>query len=239
MEFSKALKSKQSTITFLENHLDDSTQTNILSKCIGKIARVINEFSDVKLWSIPSESALQVLEFIIAESKSDTVVELGAGYGIWTELLRKRNPKIKFIATDSFQSHNTKESDDVEKLTYQEAIEKYNSKSTLFFWSWCPYQLNINDSLVDVDNYVHIGEPPGGSCGNESLFEQQDFIYHHYVPRFFGSTDNFNRHRHYQCMIWLSKTIKDKPIFPGQLRYDGQELPEIDFSDMSDDCCLM
>lgn len=108
------------------------------------------------------------------EENPTVILEVGAGDGRLTHFLQEKMNelmpgKVKIIATDS-SDWKIPLAFPVEKMSHNEALEKYKPKIVIS--SWMPYQYDWTADFraaESVDEYILIGEADGGCCGDEWL----------------------------------------------------------------------
>lgn len=141
-------------------------------------------------WSVPSRSSLkQIKEFV----GSDLVLEIAAGRGLWSALMRSVNMNV--IATSIVDDIYYDEDDmqkiwsDIELLDCTEAVTKYSDANCLFI-SWGNGQLNKCLPIFKGNKIVVIGERGGCTDWFEDN-EKYGFALHSYVfiPRWTGLRD--------------------------------------------------
>lgn len=128
-------------------------------------------------WAIPSMLAIQeIAEF----ADGETILEIGAGMGLWARLLRDSG--VKVVATDPYPG--TSYSDPqreyvgvyttVEKLTDEQALVAYPDADVLML-CWPPYQDPMADYALRAftgSRVVYIGEYLGGCNATDRFFYQ-------------------------------------------------------------------
>lgn len=129
------------------------------------------EFSVKISWSVPSLSAVKKIANYIG---TDKCLEIAAGHGLWTLLLKTEG--VSMIATDKFEGYGTDKRitfTDVVDLDHRDAIKKY-SKYNALFMSWPPFNNPLAyESLKKFkgDKFIYIGEPKGGCTGDDAFFD--------------------------------------------------------------------
>jgi len=108
------------------------------------------------------------------EAHKQPIVELCAGNGKLSYHLRKRG--INIIPTDDF-SWTMKRERFVERLSYDDAIRKYQPETALV--SWCPNETSLRGMLDSgIRNLFYIGEEIGGSTGlTNNVISKYSFDY--------------------------------------------------------------
>lgn len=101
----------------------------------------------------------------------NNVLEVGAGNGELSRLLRERG--INIVATDNGSWYRSKMPNDVKRLKYQTAIEKY--KPDLIICSWMPFQQDWTPDFRNstAKEYLLIGEI-GGCCADTESFDEKE-----------------------------------------------------------------
>lgn len=135
----------------------------------AECCRNIRYFQKNYSWAIPCKEAI---ECIYNFSEKEKILEIGAGLGLWAQLLKLRG--VNIIATDNFMSHTDKNKERycyIEDIDANGAIEKYDVKILLIIW---PPMTNMATEAVKRFNgnkIIYIGEKKGGCTGNSSFFD--------------------------------------------------------------------
>jgi len=153
---------KKTTIDILQN-LSKTKNTAEKMNLMDKLPfRRREQFIKNYSYAVPEEKAIDELAKFIS---TDTCLEVGAGSGLWSYLLRSKG--IKMIATDAQYSSFEMEKWEkyyinVEKLDGESAIKKYaNCNVLMMCWSRIDFDKNFKGS-----KYIYIGENEGQStCG--------------------------------------------------------------------------
>ena len=106
-------------------------------------------------WAIPTKKAIEEITKFV---DGDTVLETGAGSGIWAYLLQ--NAGVKVMATDSGNEPFRKCYTEIEKLDAKEAVSKYHNANALFM---CWSRVGPPRSFTG-NKYIYIGEPGYDGC---------------------------------------------------------------------------
>jgi len=132
--------------------------------------RNIRDFQLSYSWAIPCEEAI---ECIYNFAEKEKILEIGAGLGLWAQLLKLRGADI--LAIDNFISHTDKNKERyfyVEDLDANSAMQKYDdAKILLMIW---PPMTNMASDAVKIFNgnkIIYIGEYREGCTGNSSFFD--------------------------------------------------------------------
>lgn len=118
-------------------------------------------------WAIPSH---EVIKKIAAFVGSDTILEIGAGSGLWASLIANEGTSI--IATDNYQSqakHGTYYK--VERIKHTTALRKYGNQCNVLMLCWPPYGNEMADHALRLfkgSKVISIGETNG--CTGTSNF---------------------------------------------------------------------
>jgi len=129
-------------------------------------------------WSVPNEESIdKLVEFI----NNDSVLEIGAGYGLWAKLLQEKG--VNITATDIQQplegsryKPENKRYFHIDKLNHMEALQKYQGYNVLMM-VWPPYDDPMaNDVLkaFDGNKLIYVGEGNYGCTGDECFHSQLD-----------------------------------------------------------------
>ena len=126
------------------------------------------ELGNMYSWSIPDEDSLnKIIEFVGEKS----ILEIGSGLGLWAYLLRLSN--ITVFTTDEAVD-NDKNWTDVEKLSYTDALTKYDDDEKVLMLSWPPFDddLAVN-SLKEFkgNQLIYIG-----GYGDDSITANKAFF---------------------------------------------------------------
>lgn len=123
-------------------------------------------------WAVPTIEALQTIE----EVSPNGVVEIGAGSGYWTGMLRQRG--VDVIAYDpdppsmgESEWHTGFEWSPVEVGNHR-VISDHADRTLLLVWP--NYSRRWTDAVVELyqgDTVVYVGEGPGGCTGTRRMHE--------------------------------------------------------------------
>lgn len=150
------------------------------------------EYSKIFGWSIPSVSALEKIKEFVG---TDTVLEIAAGRGFWSALLKSIGMNV--IATSIADGHYYSAADmektwlDIELLDCVEAVNKYSDANCLFI-SWGNGQLYKSLREFKGNKLIVIGEGLDGCTDaldendNEFGFELKEFVE---IPVWWGIHD--------------------------------------------------
>jgi hypothetical protein len=140
-------------------------------------------------WSIPS---LESLEDAVSFIELDTVVEIAAGVGFWSALLRSKNVNVytTSIVDNHYYNHKEMETNiwtPIEILSGVDAVQKYTDANCLFL-SWGNGVLYQVLPLFKGNKIIIIGEDEGGctdylDCDDFYLVKCVD------IPRWRGLND--------------------------------------------------
>jgi hypothetical protein len=138
-------------------------------------------YNNSTAWAIPT---LNVIKYIKEIAGDDSILEIGAGYGLWAALLTMIGCKI--IPTDDYSWMKTKTGEDeetyinVENISYGNALEKYKECKILFLcWPHAANDMPYNTikKFTEENNgqiLIYIGEDEGGRTGSPEFFEYLD-----------------------------------------------------------------
>ena len=142
--------------------------------CFDKEHPVYEMLTEEFVEALGNYTAERIKTYLQKHQGNITILEVGAGDGRLTHFLNDKlkacglNPdQFKIVATDSGK-FNIQASFPVEKLTYQEALQKHQPQMVLC--SWMPIHQDWTKAFREknsVQEYILIGEPEGGSCGDE------------------------------------------------------------------------
>ncbi len=144
-------------------------------------------------WSIPSLNSLEeALNFI----RNDTVLEIAAGVGFWSALLRSKNVNVHTTSIVDNHYYNNKEMEhniwtEVEILDGTDAVQKYTDANCLFL-SWGNGILYKTLPLFKGNKIIVIGECEGGCTDylNTDDFDEFELIQCITIPRWRGLCDD-------------------------------------------------
>lgn len=126
-------------------------------------------------WSIPSETALEKINEFVGP---DTVLEIAAGRGLWSALMKKTNMNV--ITTSIADGHyfDKKQMEktwtDIELLDCVDAVTKYGDANCLFI-SWGSGQLYRSLRSYNGKKLVVIGEGIDGCTDALDYVNEFDF----------------------------------------------------------------
>lgn len=135
-------------------------------------------------WAVPSRNTIKrLVEFI----GNDSVLELGAGSGLWAHLLQLKG--VDIIPTDNKSEPCHRYFTDVENLDVEAALEKYSDRKVLLV-CW-PRMSFYESQLIGRPKVIFIGENDDGCTGtivipNVSPWKKVAQINH---PRWLGLND--------------------------------------------------
>ena len=162
------------------NNLFDLIEKYTLDKLGGDIHTLLTYnnlmyrvgFVKVFGWSIPSRSSLMELQQNVG---NDTVLEIAAGKGLWSALMKSIGMKV--ITTSISDGHYYNEEDmkktwtNVEMMDCVEAVKKYTEANCLFL-SWGSGQLHATLSSFTGNKLIIVGEDYDGCT--DALYEEED-----------------------------------------------------------------
>jgi hypothetical protein len=157
------------------------------------------EFAAFYSWAIPSKEAINT---ITKFADGDTVMEIGAGRGLWSALLEMNGCKVRPIDLD-FDAHRRAhyfngehEFIEIERMSEQEMYKITKYASTLFFCWPCYDQPWAHDHLEHTfaDKIVYIGEGLDGCNATDEFFDYLEMHFNHEetidIPQWWGIHDN-------------------------------------------------
>jgi len=131
------------------------------------------KFNNSVAWAIPTMNILNYIKNIVGD---DSILEIGAGYGLWAACLKMIGCNI--IPTDDYSwMKNNKDKDketyiDIENISYGDALKKYD-KCKILFLCWPPPKddlpYKIIQQFTEGNNgqiLIYIGD---GQTGEDSL----------------------------------------------------------------------
>jgi len=136
------------------------------------------EFTAFFSWAIPTYDAInKIKEF----ANGDTILEIGAGLGLWAKLLELEGAKI--IATeprsDGYKHNKLDDSYyyfNCHKLDYIESLDKFKDLNILML-CWPPYSTKMAFYTLKKfkgNKFIYIGESCGGCNADDSFFSLLD-----------------------------------------------------------------
>lgn len=105
-------------------------------------------------WGIPSKEAIDSIKEFIG---SDSILEIGSGSGLWARLLLDSG--VKIYPTDSMNEKFVKKYMTIEKLSANEAVDKFNGICNVAMLCWS--RVRLPESFTGK-KYIYIGELPDG-----------------------------------------------------------------------------
>lgn len=130
-----------------------------------------SHFTNYICWAIPSKDVIDNITLFI---NNDSALEIGAGRGLWSKLLKMNDITVK--ATDYFRGYSSHEDINflmVEKLECDKALKKYGHLNVLIL-IWPPY----NDLMAyralkkfKGNKLVYVGEGEDGCTAEKKFFE--------------------------------------------------------------------
>ena len=128
-------------------------------------------------WSVPTKKAIAEIKAFVG---NDTVLEIGAGLGLWAKLMQDAG--INVTATDSPKKSDKGEYlqgeqfTGVEQIDHIDALDRYHDKKILFL-CWPPYDTSLAYESVEYftgDKVIFIGEGSGGCTGCFNFYNSLD-----------------------------------------------------------------
>ena len=146
----------------------------------------INEFG----WSVPTQKAIEEIKQFTG---TDTVLEVGSGFGLWAHLLQQSGvqviPTDAFVPMDKLHDPQTHSFTQVEKLKALDAVSQYATSNTLML-VWPLYDDPM--AYMALKNFkgnkvIYIGESGGGCTGDDNfcklLNEEWKIVKHIDIPQ--------------------------------------------------------
>ena len=131
------------------------------------------KFNNSVAWAIPTMNILNYIKYIVGD---DSILEIGAGYGLWAACLKMIGCNI--IPTDDYtwmKNNKDKHKEtytDIENISYGDALVKYNECKILFL-CWPPPKDDLPYKIIkqftETNNgqiLIYIGD---GQNGEDSL----------------------------------------------------------------------
>lgn len=153
-------------------------------------------------FAIPDETALRM----IAKYSPRGVLEIGAGTGYWSMLLRKLG--VDVVSTDSYTSKyafgtfTPSRHVDVLKMTALEALSVYGSEGRTLLICWPDYKVRWSGQALRKFTGItvaYVGEEMGGCTGNsvfhQTLGEWFTEVDSHDIPQWEGLHDDLTVYR--------------------------------------------
>jgi len=139
---------------------------------LNKENRVYEIFTKEYMNALGDYLSKRIEELGHSENNPVTILEIGAGNGRLSHLLRRaldeKAPKrAKIVATDLF-ADKIKTNFPVENLGYDEALKKY--QPDIVICSWMPFDKDFSQDIRSTDSvkeYILIGEDDHGCCGKK------------------------------------------------------------------------
>lgn len=128
-------------------------------------------------WSLPCAEAVELIRRFI-EWPSGRVIDIGAGRGLWTKVLKSALGSDKVVGLDPVPT-----GDDVHQATFSDWCEETGGpeEADLLFASWLPCQgqegsnlgHQILDRIVaDDQTFVYVGSGPSGPVGTKEFYDR-------------------------------------------------------------------
>lgn len=146
------------------------TNSVISGRCRG-------EFTHFVSWAIPDAD---IISSIIEFSADKTIIDIAAGRGLWSALLRIKEKKV--IAIDNFSEHENHSYTEVLDMDVKCATSTFLSPekapNSVLMLIWPPYlsSLAVNTLQSFRKNggtqLIYIGETPGGCNADDQFFDE-------------------------------------------------------------------
>jgi len=123
------------------------------------------------IYHLCCDEFLDALAETIAALKPKSVLEICAGTGELGRGLRRRG--IPIAITDDGSWKDLQLPDDVERLTVQQALEKYNPDCVV--GCWVPVDSNLDIAVLrhpSVRFYIYIGQYMNGMVGSDAMWQE-------------------------------------------------------------------
>ena len=222
--------------TYFATHVRQNTSSSPLSSIEPFRARqyFVEQFS----WAVPSLEALEKIKEYAGDGK---VLEIFAGSGLWTLLLRLM--AVRVVSTDSVPKVDGFAF--VQAQTATEAVQS-EQDANLLFMCWAPYADPADyDALVEFhgEYVVTVSEGQYGCVGSdqfwEYLFDHYESIDHAEVPNWYGIHDHLEVWRRRTSELEVARELSGS-------EYEANGLPSIgadrqasdDADDAGDDIVL-
>jgi len=153
------------------------------------------EFVKNYSWAIPSEKAVQKIKDFAG---GQTILEVGAGLGLWAKLLKDSG--VSIVPTDlSLKNDYVAKKDpyiNVEEIGHLEAIQKYGHHKILMM-IWPPYDHPMANETLKAfkgKKIIFVGEGRGGCTGCDNFFKEleKNWVETDYIaiPNWLGMHDS-------------------------------------------------
>ncbi len=165
---------------FLKKSKKDTSAKDRFRSKEGELKQVREILTKEFIAAFGDYLAKRVVELHGSAEKPVQIVEVGAGDGRLTELLREALQKLvpdkfKIVATDP-QTARINNKFPIETADCQMALEKF--QPALVIESWMPYDLDLSAQMravPSVQEYILIGEGYGGSCGSDETWSSKRY----------------------------------------------------------------
>jgi hypothetical protein len=134
-----------------------------------------NYFAPTYSWSVPTKKAIEEIKAFVG---GETVLEIGAGHGLWAKLMSDAGMDI--VATDTpdpkdkiLRHLQGKNFHNIEQLGHIDALDKYGNRTVLFM-SWPPYKSPMAYESLEFftgNKVIVIGEGKLGCTGCDKFFD--------------------------------------------------------------------
>lgn len=132
-------------------------------------------------WAIPDRKTILAIK---AFANGGTILEINAGLGLWSRLLRDEGANVIATSPDARSNRALRwrhfehtEWTDVEPCDARRAVEVYGERCDVLLSIWPPYQSKfVEKALVNFpgNRFVFVGEGRGGCTGGDGLFAELD-----------------------------------------------------------------
>lgn len=140
-------------------------------------------------WAVPSESIINIMiKFINYE----TTLEIGAGLGLWSYLLKIKGGDIITTDIKSSDEHKITPFTDIIQVDGIEAIKKYDTNVLMFIWPSYGSSLAFEClKLFKGNKLIYIGEFYGATACDEfhELLKSDWNITIHKISQWYGMKD--------------------------------------------------
>jgi len=126
-------------------------------------------FTNYFSWAVPTLDVLLLIN-AFANGPRDFMLEVGAGAGLWSGLLRCLGSNV--LATDEAPPGNT--FTEVQKLDATAAVRSWELRAQTLLLVWPPHLQDMAARALDAfrgPRMVYVGESRGGCTADESFFE--------------------------------------------------------------------
>lgn len=160
--------------------------------CMSSCARDI--FNRTISWSVPSNDTIDFIREVVGDC---TVIDIGAGLGIWSSLLRKKG--ITCLPLDLERENKPEKTwTEIQYGTPSQNVRVLSTAycNTVMLMSWPDHKCDNAETWLRSyggDTVIYIGEWRGGCTGNADFFDliEAEWCVLRYfeIPRWYGMHD--------------------------------------------------